>query len=238
MRSGKPLAVIATFILVAAATAGSARADDDAPPRTITLTGQGEVSARPDTASVAAGVVTEAADARSAVRHNTAAVTGLFKALRDFGVAPRDMQTRGYTVSPSYTRPQPGQPPAIQGYRVSNTIAVRVRDLSKLGDLLDRMVSAGANQMNGVRFYIEDSEKLTDRARIAAVKDARRKAGLYAEAAGVHVGHVISIRETGAERPRPILRAMVQAAPANGVPVAAGEETVRVSVSVTYAIER
>lgn len=234
MPSLKPLAAVAAVFLVVAST-GLAHAGDKIE-RTITIAGQGEVSVRPDTASVTAGVVTEAPNANAAVHRNTVAVKALFAALRDFGTGDRDMQTTGYSVNPTYTRPRPGEPPEIQGYRVSNSVEVRVRDLSRLGELLDRMVAAGANQLNGVRFYVADPQKALDAARVAAIRDALRKAKLYADAADARVGHVLTISESSAAAPMPLLRTM-KAARAESVPVAVGEQTVRASVTVTFALK-
>lgn len=232
------LAALAAVLVLALAPAGAAYADDDDRPlRTISLNASGEVAAPPDMATVMAGVVTEGPDAQTALRGNTAAVQAMFSALAEAGIEGRDMQTRSFDVSPSYTRPERGQPPEISGYRVTNSVAVRVRDIAKLGTLLDRVVSAGANQMNGVRFEIDEPEKLMDEARRKAVAEARRKAELYATAAGVEIKRVISIAESGAAPPQPMLRTMVRDAAAESVPVAAGEQTVRASVTVTYELE-
>lgn len=229
----RAFATLFAAALIAAAPAMQARADDD---RTISVSGSGEAMAVPDTALVTAGVLTEAADAKTALAGNSKAVAELFAALKSFGIAERDMQTRSFNVAPRYDRPERGEANRIVGYQVSNQVAVRVRDLDGLGVLLDRLIGAGANQMNGIQFYVDDTDALMDDARRKAVADARRKADLYADEAGVRIKRVVSISEHGAQAPQPMFRAMA-ADRAESVPVARGEQTISASVSVVYEIE-
>jgi uncharacterized protein YggE len=219
---------------------GPVLADDGSParaPRTLSVGGSGEVGAVPDTAMVTAGVTTEASDARTALDSNSRAVSDVFAALAQAGVAPADMQTRNFVVSPRYERSQRGEIGNIVGYQVTNQVAVRVRALEKLGLLLDRLVSAGANQMGGIAFYVDKADALTDEARKRAVADARRKAELYAAEAGAKVGRVLAISESGARPPQPVFRTMAVADRAEAVPVARGEQTVSASVTITYELE-
>lgn len=227
---------LATAILVLA-TAGPSLAEESRAPRTMSLSGSGEISARPDSASIRAGVVTEAVDAASALRRNSDSVKILFAALKESQIADRDMRTSSFNVSPIYTRPPRGEPAQITGYRVTNAVTIQVRDLAKLGALLDQLVKAGGNQMNGVRFYIENPQELMDEARRRAVADVRRKADIYAKAAGIKIKRVMSISENGARSPQPMLRSMAAMDKAESVPVAAGEQTIRASVTITYEIE-
>lgn len=235
MTFNKMIAALGAAILITMAT-GPARAADHQPVRTLSLTGTGESSSPPDTATVSAGVVTEAPDAKSAVQRNSETVGSLFRSLKDMGIADRDMQTRSFNISPVYTRPPRGEQAQISGYRVSNSVTVRVRDLSELGTVLDRLVKAGANQMNGVSFYIDRPADLMDEARRRAVADVRRKADVYAEAAGIRIKGILSISEGGGRPPQPMLRTMA-AESAENVPVAAGEQTISASVTITYEIE-
>ena len=215
--------------------------DKDRPFRVISVSGTGEVQARPDNARVTAGVVTEDKDARAALSANSAAMTKLFKSLKDMGIADRDMQTRNFSISPRYApynRAQPDRENRLIGYRVSNSVVVRVRDIASLGRLLDSLAGAGANQISGISFFVADAQNLTDEARRRAIADAKRKAELYATESGAKVKRVLTIGESGARPvPRPVFRAMGAKDSAEAVPVAAGEQTIRASVSVTYELE-
>lgn len=237
----RKLTVAAGILFLALAPAATATADDhERPFRTISLSGTGEVQARPDTARVNAGVVTEGADARTALAANTAAMQALFKSLKDMGIADRDMQTRNFNISPRYApynRTQPNRENRIIGYRVTNSVGVRVRNLDALGGLLDRLAQAGANQINGISFYVDKADNLMDEARRRAIADARRKAELYATEAGAELKRILTISEGGAVSPRPVFRAMAVADSKESVPVARGEQTISASVSVTYELE-
>lgn len=241
MTARKLTAALAGAMILALTPAASAADDDARPFRTISLSGSGEVQARPDTARVTAGVVTEDKDARSALAANSAAMTALFKSLKDMGIADRDMQTSNFNISPRYApynRTQPVRENRIIGYRVANSVSVRVRDLDGLGALLDRLADAGANQINGVSFHVDKAENLMDEARRRAIADALRKAELYATEAGAKLKRILTIREGGARPgPQPVFRAMAAKDAAESVPVARGEQTIRASVSVTYELE-
>lgn len=236
------------LLLMTATTMTRADDDDDKPERkTITVTGQGKISAAPNVADINIGVVTQAETAREALSANTEKMTALQKTLKDRGVAAKDVQTTNISVTPRYSQPPqpvPGQQPReftprIVGYDVTNTVTVTARDLNKLGDLLDAVVTAGANQMNGISFRIDTPESLLDEARKKAMADAKHKADLMAGEAGVVVGPPISI--TDQEGPRyPVPRApmmgrmMAMDAP---VPVSAGEQELSVSVHVVYELK-
>ena len=232
------LAALLMMISVVPFAPASADHGDGHLDRTITVSGAGESFAPPDTASVSTGVVTEASDAKTAVRLNSSSVKSLFAALTRIGIGEADMQTSAFNVTPVYGRPQAGALPKIDGYRATNTVSVRVRDLSMLGRLLDSLIEAGANQMNSVHFYISDSEKHLDAARQRAVTDARRKAEIYASAAGAQLGRVIAISEGTVSAPSPVLlRSVMRAATQESVPVASGEQSVRVRITATYEIK-
>lgn len=206
------------------------------------LTGTGEVSARPDQASISSGVVSEAKTARAALDENNAAMAAVIEAVKKAGVADEDVQTSGFSVSPRYVhprRPKNGEtpkPPTIVGYRVSNQVSVLIKDLEKLGGVLDAMVTVGANQVNGVSFSFQDDTSLMDQARDLAVKDATRKAGLYASAAGVKLGRILSIAEARVYSPRPRAFAAEAVARAADVPVEAGESSLSISVNITWEL--
>jgi uncharacterized protein YggE len=224
--------------LTVAATA-PAFAQDKSPAHVVAVRGEGAVRAVPDTADVSAGVVTQGNTAAAALRDNSAAMDKVMKAVQSFGIASGDVQTQGVNVFPITARPggKPDAPPQITGYRASNTVSVRVRDMAKLGTVLDGLVGAGANEMHGVSLTVGKPEPLTDQAREKAVADARRKAELLTRAAGAKLGRVISIsEESAAMPPQPRLYAMAERAAAS-VPVAAGEVEIKASVRIVYALE-
>lgn len=220
--------------------APAAHASDDAP-RTITITGEGEVTAVPDIAYIDTGVVTEGKTAAEALAANTRAMNEVFKGLEEAGIEKRDMQTSQFSVYPVYEQAKDdGRPhtPVIGGYRVQNQLTVKVRDLDKAGAILDRVVTLGSNQLSGIRFEIDNPKPLMNEARKAAVRDALERAKLYAGAAGVSVGEILSISENGYSMPRPYYAKdmMVMRAEASAVPMAAGEQTVSANVTLVIRI--
>ncbi|MGD9868960.1 MAG: SIMPL domain-containing protein [Hyphomicrobiales bacterium] len=233
-----PARFLAIALLALTAIAHPARADDDRPRRSVTVTGQGEVNARPDMATVSTGVVTEDQTARAALDANTAAMTKLIASLKAGGVAAKDIRTSNFNVSPVYTQPKErNERPRIDGYRVSNAVTVAVRDLEKLGPILDSVVGDGANQAGGIQFGFADPDALEQQARKAAIADAKARAELYAAAAGAKLGKVMTIAETGYAPPRPYATRALAKEAAAPVPVEAGEQAVTASVSVTWELE-
>ena len=233
-------------LLAAVALASPAAADMAQPPApTISLSGKGEVSAAPDTAMVTAGVATEGKTAREALDANTTAMTALIAALKAAGIDAKDIQTSGFAVSPNYFYPQPDasgatQPPRITGYNVQNGVTFKVRKLADLGSILDQVVSAGSNTINGVSFSVEDPAKLLDEARKAAFLDAAEKAKVYADAADVGLGSIISISEgDNLNPPQPMMfKAMVAGRAADAaVPVEAGQLTYDANVNVVWSLK-
>ena len=231
-----PMRAILAIVLVALflAAPAVARADEASP--SVTVTGTGTASGTPDTAEVSAGVVTQAPTAAQAMSQNTAAMEQVLRAIRAQGVADRDVQTTNVSIVPvraqsSPSRPQPG---AVTGYEVTNQVRVKVRNLTSLGRLIDTLVSQGANALGGIAFSIADPAALLDQARTKAIADARQKAQVYAVAAGAKLGRVLAIKDTASGPPRPMAARMMASAP---VPIAAGEQELEVSVSVTYALE-
>lgn len=230
----------AAVILCLAPAAACAQADP-APaetPRMITVSGRGEAAAAPDIARVAAAVVTQGRTAQDAMAANAAAMNRVFAAIREAGVEDRDMQTSAINLSPQYRRFGPGEsgPPEISGYEAQNQVALRIRDIDGLGEVLDRLVASGANQFYGVSFDISDRTALLAEARRAAVADARAKAELYAEAAGVRLGQVLEISESGSYIRVSGARAS-SLAEFESTPVAGGESALSANVTIVYAID-
>ena len=208
-------------------------------PRRLVVNGTGEASARPDIAVISAGVVVQADTASVALADNTRAMNAMFEQLRAAGLPPEDVQTSQFSVMPLYESrrvdPETTEPPRIVGYEVSNQVTARVRDLERLGAILDALVRAGANSIDGPSFEIADPEQLLGQARDAAVADALAKAARYAAAARVQLGEIISIEEGGFYAPpRPMMRAEAMAA---SVPIAPGQTEVSASVTITFALK-
>ncbi len=204
----------------------------------VTVTGHAEVEAAPDMAVIQAGAVTQAPTAAAALDANNRVAAQIRKTLAARGVAERDVQTAQFDVSPQYRYDQDGRrPPEITGYQVTHVFRVRVRDVAKLGAILDALVQGGANQMGGVSFGFADPDKLRDQARTAAVADARRQAELYARATNTRLGPVIRIHEGGGPSgPIPFQDVALRSAEA-AVPVAPGEQAVGVHVTVTWRLD-
>lgn len=225
-------ALLAALLL----TAGLAPAwGQAAPGRSLSMSGQGEVRGAPDTVTLSAGVTSEAPTAAAALSANTARMQSVFAALKKIGVGDKDMQTANFSVSPQMANGN-NQPPHVTGYQVSNQLQLRLDDVAKLGPALDALVTAGANQMNGIDFAIKDPAPLLAQARANAVSDARAKAETYAKAAGVSLGPILSISENGGQGPRPVYMAMPMVRSAKAVPVAAGEESITAEVSIVWEI--
>ena len=226
-------AVIAASL---AATAVAAAPPEAPRTRTLTVTGTGIVKGAPDEASFSTGVVTQAPSAAAALAANSRAMAAVLAALKRRGVPDQAIQTANLSLSPQYASCKPGAPceQRISGYEASNTVAVTL-PLDKAGTALDALAGAGANQIGGIAFAIHDPKPLLGEARAAAVKDAIDKASVYAKAAGVGLGPILAIQEGGSDAPRPMFKAMARF-PDQNVPLAAGEESVSASVSITWLI--
>ncbi len=230
--------IISTFALPALIglllAASVARADDKDKVRSITVSAVGQVAVEPDMARITSGVTSEAATASQALARNSEAMTKVIASLKESGVDAKDIQTTSFHISPRYTRPREGEARAIVGYQVTNQVEVLARDLDRLGDILDQLVSSGANEMGGLSFEVSKAETLRDEARKLAVANALRRAKLYAEAAGAEVGEVLTIQEGGEAGPRPM--PMARAMKSQAVPLERGTETLEASVTITWAL--
>jgi len=212
------------------------------PRPSISVTGRGEIMARPDILEITAGVHTRGASAQAAARENGDVMNRILAALKEHGIAEKDVQTTRLSVSPQYNQPNPRSHeeyvPRIVGYVVENQVRIVSRRLDQAGPLLDAVMNAGANQVHGVQFRIEHPEKLYDEARKRAMADAKGKAMLLAGEAGVVVGppRSISEHEGNVVQPQPMFRAAAMAGSAPMLPVAPGEERISVNVSVVYEL--
>lgn len=234
-----------------------------APEETLLIvSGEGQSRRVPDVAMFSAGVVTQGKTGGEALAANATRMDEVVAALKRAGIADRDIQTSALSLQPQYSNPeqeaqlrarmarepyvapaQP-QPPRIIGYEARNNVQVRVRKLEGMGRIIDALVSAGANQVDGPSFTLDDPKAALDEARAEAVRDARSRADLYAGAAGLKVARILSISEGGGYYPvQPIVVTGRMASappppPPPPSPVAPGELTLGATVSVQFALRR
>ncbi|EJC67382.1 hypothetical protein Rleg5DRAFT_3119 [Rhizobium leguminosarum bv. viciae WSM1455] len=228
--------------LAAAAPAFAQEAKSREP--VISVTGDGESSVAPDMAIVNLAVVKQAKTAREALDENNKAMNEVLAALKSGGIAERDLQTSGFSIQPQYNYPQPvdgqQQQPQLIGYQTINSVTVRLRDLAKLGAVIDQSVTLGINQGGEIQFTNDKPDAAIEEARKAAVADAVKRAKTLSEAAGVKLGRILEINENVPRAmPQPVYRAtMMKEASDAAVPVQGGENNYNVSVTVTFAIEQ
>jgi uncharacterized protein YggE len=203
--------------------------------KTITVIGEGTTSVVPDIALIRGGVTTQGKTAREASDANSKDMQAVIAALKEAGVAERDIQTTRLSIYPQMDPNKSGKA-RIVGFQATNQVNVRLHDLTKIAAALDQMIAAGANEISGISFSVTDPSKALDTARKDAVVDARRKAEIYAQAAGVRLGRAVQIQEEGTAAPfQPRSMAMRAAAPSS-VPVSPGEEMLRVNVSISFEL--
>jgi len=227
-----------------AAHAGVAAAQDIRPrDPVVNVAGEGEASVAPDMAILTLAVVRNGKTAADALSANSAAMNEVLSALKSGGIAERDIQTSNFSIYPQYRHNEPKNgvmdPPQIVGYEVSNTLTLRVRDLKKLGGIIDQSVKLGVNQGGQIVFTNDDPNKTMAEARKAAVADALARAKTLTEAAGVKLGRILEISENAMRPmpPQPMMR-MSMAKDMEAAPVASGENTYSVTVNVTFALEQ
>ncbi|MBY2913066.1 SIMPL domain-containing protein [Rhizobium leguminosarum] len=238
--------VLMTALLALPLAAAAPAFAQEAKPRepVISVTGDGESSVAPDMAIVNLAVVKQAKTAREALDENNKAMNEVLAALKSGGIAERDLQTSGFSIQPQYNYPQPvdGQqpPPQLIGYQTINSVTVRLRDLAKLGAVIDQSVTLGINQGGDIQFTNDKPDAAIEEARKAAVADAVKRAKTLSEAAGVKLGRILEINENVPRAmPQPVYRAtMMKEASDAAVPVQGGENNYNVSVTVTFAIEQ
>src|SRR4051812_28078136 len=212
-------AILAGILLATPALAQTAS------PAMISVTGEATVSVAPDLAQIDAGVTSEAKTAREASDANNAAMGKVLLALKSASIDEKDFQTSRLSLQPQAAPNRPG-PTSIVGYRASNRVTIRLRDVTKVASVIDTLVAAGANDVGGINFTVSQASKLLDEAREQAIADARRRAEIYAKAAGVTLGAPQSITEEGGHGPIPYRK--MAAGMAASTPVAQGEETLQV----------
>ncbi len=230
----------ATALPAAAQGLGADSADAAFRATTLNLSASGESKVTPDLATITLGVQTDGPTAAQALSANAAQMTRVVAALRKAGIAERDIQTSSLNVSPQYVYEQ-NQPPKLNGYQASNQVTIQVRDLAKLGQTVDATVGAGATNVGGISFGLQDPKAAEDAARLDAVKALQAKADLYARATGYRIVRLVSLGEGGGYTPSPPpmpMYAMAKREMADSSPVSAGELKVRIDVSATYELAK
>ncbi len=203
----------------------------------LDVVAEGEVTRVPDIVRINAGVVTQAQNASEAIRQNAARMQAVRAALRQAGVAERDIQTSNINLQPTY-RYAENQPPQLVGYQATNEVAVRFRDIAETGAILDALVAQGANQINGPTLGIDQPDAALDEARTKALTNARARAELYARSLGMRVARVLAVSEAGTVPiPQPRVMMMRQSADAASTEIVPGEQTLSVNLTVTFELQ-
>lgn len=205
-------------------------------PRVLSVTGEGHATAKPDLARISLGVSHQAGTAAEAMAMMAEGMQAVLARLTQEGIASSDIRTGQLMLEPAWNYNTPDGNPVMTGFVATQLVDVTVRDLDRVGAVLDAVVQDGANRVNGVTFDLAEPREALDEARREAVADARARAELYAEAAGVTLGELISIAESGGFAPLPMYDARGMAAGAEAVPVAPGQMTLTASVAMTWAL--
>jgi uncharacterized protein YggE len=242
--------LVAVIVIAALSVGGFALASANAPrnaqaaapttgDRGITVVGIGKVTGKPDVAHVTVGIETQAPSLQTAVDDNKAKMTVLLETLKKLGLADKDIQTSNYSVyTERVTPPAPGAEVSTDQmiYHVTNQVNVIVRDVNQLGDVLDKAVAAGANNIYGVNFSVEDTSKLESDARAKAVADAKSRAEELAQLNGLQLGEVLSVSEVIGGSAFPMDYG-VKGLGGGGTPVQPGELEMSLSIQITYAVK-
>jgi uncharacterized protein len=233
------LAKALAFLLILSSEAHSQMQNQPTPdPKipTIQVTGTGSVQVKPDTASISIGVSTEDGNAQNAVSRNNAATAKVISELEAAAIEKKDLKTSNFSVYPQYRTEGSDKHPVVT-YRASNTVTVTVHNLDKVGDILTKAVAAGSNQISGPNFSVSDAEKYLAEARKKAVENAIAKASVYAHAAGLKLGSILSMVEEGAAAPVYAPRSASFSAAAAPVPVEAGEESIQARILLVVELK-
>lgn len=240
-------AALALALFAGAAAPAMAQSLPAAPPAadsmfrstTLNLSAYGEVRVAPDMANITLGVMTEAKTAQEAMSQNASRMSAMIEALRRQGIAEKDIQTSNLNLNPQYLY-QENTPPQLTGYQASNTVTIRVMDLKRLGAAIDAVVGAGANQIQGISFGLQNPQAAEDVARDKAVQALSAKASLYAKATGHRVQRLVTLSEGGGYSPPTPMPMMMRESKAMdaSTPIAGGELAVRVDITGLYELAR
>lgn len=237
--------------LMLAGSAAAASAQTTTPPMvaadsmfratTLNLSAYGESTVAPDKATIMLGVQTDAPTAEAAIRENANKMSRVIAALKRGGLTDREIQTSNLSLNPQYVY-QENLPPRLTGYQASNQVVITVRELNRLGQVVDATVNAGATNVGGITFGVEDATEAENRARLEAVEALRAKADLYAKAMGYRVARLVTLNEGSSYMPVPPPMPVMMRAEAAGkydsTPVSPGEMKTRIDISATYELTR
>lgn len=231
--------ILAAPLFFAAACTNDTIVQQNVPARSISVTGEGAVSAVPDLAILTFSVVTRDKEAGAAFTAASERMNAVLAAIEEQGVEARDRQTGRIGLDPVYGQDGNYRDRSrIEAYEASNTLIVRLRNIELAGNVIDAAVRAGANGLDSFRLTFDDPAALEEEARIAAVRDAASKARAMADAAGARLGEVISLSVGGGSpRPQPVMMRSMAMEDAAVPTISAGEQDVRVTVSATFALK-
>ena len=229
--------MLAAGLLAPAISPGLALQEEavgDSPRRTVNVSGSGQVSAQPDIAVVTLGVQTEAEEAASALTENSQQMQALVDVLKDEDVAAEDIQTQVVRLRPRYEEePRAEGQRELIGYTATSVVEVRIRDLDAAGGVLDAAVQAGGNRIEGIRFEVSEPAAYLDQAREVAWNDAQHRAEQLASLAGVELGGIMTINESG-RGPQPVVERPMAVEAAAAVPIEPGSQSIQVDLQVTW----
>ncbi len=228
--------LLTLLVLVMALTQVKTARADEPDKRTLTLAATGRIETIPDKVEISTGVRSEAKTAREALDRNSEAMVKMVAGLKSAGIEPKDIQTTNFSVQPVYDRSKDNRDPFIVGYRVVNAVQISLRDTKRLGDILDKIVTLGANQIGSIRFGVSEPEAAKDAARKQAMEAAIANAKLYAEAANVELGPVLTISEEQSVYQPRALQAAARMESAKAVPIEAGSASVEIRIRVTWEL--
>lgn len=231
------LVILALFLLVST----NQKLNTATTTNTVTFSGQGKVIAKPDIALVDLSIVTEASSSKTAQNDNSKKSKSLTDFLKGQGVDEKDIKTTGYNIYPQYNYPQ-YQKPSISGYQVNQSVQVKIRDLDKVDNILDGVVTSGVNQVNQLQLTVDEPEKLRAEARDKAIKDAEDKARELTKTLDINLGHIVNFSENTGGYPVPMMYAKDSMASGmggggGGPSIPTGENEISVDVSITYQIK-
>lgn len=236
--------LFATALLLSAALPACAQQESNISPTgtKLDISAQSSIKANPDVATLQVGVVTKAPTAEAARAENAKKMTAAFALLKDKKISANDYQTSGINLNPDYVYEEK-QPPKIAGYQAVNNLTIKLRNLDQASEVIDALVGAGINQINGPTFTIDDPEALLNKARQDAIKKAAARADIYAQATGLKVQRIVAISENSNVGMPPVypmakMMRMEAAGDAAATPVAPGQVDLDVTVNVTYELSK
>ncbi len=233
---GLVLALLAVFLLVEINHVWNTAATTN----TVSFSGQGKVTAKPDIAIISATVLTQAADSKTAQDQNSAKSNAVTAFLKNQGIDDKDIKTLNYNIYPQYKYPPYGGQSTITGYQVTQSYEIKVRDITKISSVLTGLVSAGANQVNNLGLQIENPDQLKFQARQKAIDDAKKKAHDLESQVGISLGHIVNFSENGNYYPRPMYDVKgvgMGGGGEAGPTISPGENEITVDVTITYQIK-